>query len=408
MGSTSTCTQDSTRKGYYTSPIFVSEASISGPSPQSSESYPFAEVPWVKQTHPSPRLNVLIGVASGIIGILIFLLLMMILLILKRRKQGRAGDGMSLCPCSSPFFRNFTCKEIERATGDFSTIIGRGSFGTVYKAQFPDGLVAAVREVRTSCEVQKDTFDRKVQFLGRLHHRHLVPLRGFSAERDRFLIMEYMENGNLKELLHDPLRTPLNWKARLQVAIDVASALDYLQSFCKPPVCNISIKSSKILLDENFVAKLSPFGFLESNGSKMTMAHLQGKNQSSYPQESVVFQYGLLLLELITGQSIKFEGINLIQEYRFIDSMLTMVDPDLGINFDPKELKILLVIARMCIDTEGTLTVSMPCILRYLQGKFDPLSPCGSLTDISINSYVRKSSVLEEKLRSSSESSLEG
>eukprot|EP00268_Persea_americana_P047978 TRINITY_DN5033_c0_g1_i5.p2 TRINITY_DN5033_c0_g1~~TRINITY_DN5033_c0_g1_i5.p2 ORF type:complete len:111 (+),score=16.68 TRINITY_DN5033_c0_g1_i5:192-524(+) len=88
---------------------------------------------------------------------------------------------------SSPFIRHFSCKELRRATGSFSTIMGNGSHGVVYKAQFSDGLVAVVREVRDFQQGQ-DAFDREVQLLARLHHRHLVTLRGFSKGYDRFSV----------------------------------------------------------------------------------------------------------------------------------------------------------------------------------------------------------------------------
>ncbi|XP_042398523.1 probable receptor-like protein kinase At1g49730 isoform X2 [Zingiber officinale] len=74
--------------------------------------------------------------------------------------------------------------------------------------------------------------------------------------RFRFLVFDYMENGRLKDYLHDPLKTPLNWRTRLQIAIDIAAALEYLQYFCEPPIYNVSISSNNIFLDENFVAKL--------------------------------------------------------------------------------------------------------------------------------------------------------
>ncbi|XP_077225942.1 protein kinase superfamily protein isoform X2 [Tasmannia lanceolata] len=165
-----------------------------------------------------------------------------------------------------PFVRNFTYKEIKRATHGFCTIIGSGSHGAVYKAHFSDGLVATVRELR-DFQQEKDAFCREVQLLWCLHHRHLVTFRGFSAGQYRFLIFEYMENGSLKDHLHDPLKTPLDWRTRLQIAIDVAAALEYLLFFCEPPIYHISINSSNVLLDENFVAKLSDVGFLGASRS---------------------------------------------------------------------------------------------------------------------------------------------
>eukprot|EP00268_Persea_americana_P047976 TRINITY_DN5033_c0_g1_i1.p1 TRINITY_DN5033_c0_g1~~TRINITY_DN5033_c0_g1_i1.p1 ORF type:complete len:306 (+),score=53.09 TRINITY_DN5033_c0_g1_i1:192-1109(+) len=278
---------------------------------------------------------------------------------------------------SSPFIRHFSCKELRRATGSFSTIMGNGSHGVVYKAQFSDGLVAVVREVRDFQQGQ-DAFDREVQLLARLHHRHLVTLRGFSKGYDRFLVFDYMENGSLKELLHDPLKTPLNWRRRLQIAVDVAAALDYLHSFCDPAVFQVSVNSSNVLLDENFAAKLSDVGFLASEGDLILKVNATCSGHIDQKFKHVVFQYGVLLLELVTGQSFGNEDMDLVkwvQESAFTDSIHKMVDTDLGNSYDSKEVKSLLVIARLCTKNEGTGSITIKQVLRYLQRTLEPFVP---------------------------------
>ena len=80
-------------------------------------------------------------------------------------------------------FREFSYKETRRATTNFTTIIGQGGFGTVYKAQFGDGLIAAVKRMNRISEQAEDEFCREIELLARLHHRHLVALRGFCMQR---------------------------------------------------------------------------------------------------------------------------------------------------------------------------------------------------------------------------------
>lgn len=89
------------------------------------------------------------------------------------------GGDLGLSAGPSSMFRKFSYKEIKKATGSFNTIIGRGGFGTVYKAQFSDGLVAAVKRMNKVSEQGDDDFCREIELLARLHHRHLVALRGF-------------------------------------------------------------------------------------------------------------------------------------------------------------------------------------------------------------------------------------
>lgn len=126
-------------------------------------------------------------------------------------------------------FRKFNYSEIKKATEAFSTIIGQGGFGTVYKAHFSDGLVVAVKRMNRVSEQGEDEFCREIELLARLHHRHLVSLRGFCIKKHeryllvclimffdniyqqiktfcmsggRFLLYEYMGNGSLKDHLH--------------------------------------------------------------------------------------------------------------------------------------------------------------------------------------------------------------
>ncbi|THU61226.1 hypothetical protein C4D60_Mb07t21070 [Musa balbisiana] len=272
-----------------------------------------------------------------------------------------------------PFVENFTYKEINKATNGFGMVLESGPQGTIYKARFPNGLVGAVKRVRSQ-QLGKDTFFENVQLLGRLHHRHLVRLKGFSEGKYRFLVFDYTENGSLKDYLHDPLRTPLNWRTRLQIAIDVAAALEYLQYFCDPPVYDVSVNSNNILLDENFVAKLSDVGFVESDFNRNSESNVTcSEDDTKQKHRRLVFQFGVLLLELITGQSLfnEAEIVQWIQESGFAYSIHKMVDTDLGDSYDSKELESLLIIARLCTKTENDTLISIPQILRYLQGRLE-------------------------------------
>ncbi|KAF0907459.1 hypothetical protein E2562_017392 [Oryza meyeriana var. granulata] len=271
-----------------------------------------------------------------------------------------------------PFVRKFKHKEIEAATNGFSTILVTGPRGTAYRARFADGLVATVRRAGDG-DQEKEAFYRELQLLGRLNHRHIVRLHGFSSEgHSRFLVFDHMENRSLKECLHDPLRTPLNWRTRLHVAIDVAAALEYLYYFCDPPVFHVSVNSSNVMMDANFVAKLSDVSVI-SYDSKQT----EESNASSFEdriqqrRRELVFQYGVLILELVTGQSPGSEGelVQWVQEPGFACTMYKMVDADLGNTYDSKELRNLVIIARLCTRPGNDAMVSIPLILRYLQGK---------------------------------------
>ncbi|KAI5667043.1 hypothetical protein M9H77_16896 [Catharanthus roseus] len=204
---------------------------------------------------------------------------------------------------------------------------------------------------------------RTVQFLGRLHHRHIAALCGFSTGRKRFLVFENLERGSLKDHLSDPLKTPLNWRTRLEIAVGVAAALEYLHFFCNPPVYYVSINSSTIMLDENFIPKLSETSLLSATENTDQIGN------------NTIFQLGLLILELVTGQSSVGGGADLVhwvRESHVPRSLNKMIDPDLGNEYDSRELKGLLSVARLCIDSVDNSSKYTSQILRYLKTKASP------------------------------------
>ncbi|KGN48056.1 probable receptor-like protein kinase At1g49730 [Cucumis sativus] len=271
------------------------------------------------------------------------------------------------------YVRRFSYKEIKRATGGFNRVVYTNPRSAAYNAKFQDGRVALVKEQRA---LNDNLFYTEVQLLGRLHHRHLLTLRGFStAGHKRLLVFDEIGNGSLRDLLNDPLRTPLNWRMRLQIAAGVAAALEYLLLFTHPPMCHVSISSSTIMLDENFTAKISDVGFLCSPVN-ITGYSDATKSDDFVDEKSgnIIYQLGVLILELITGQSSDGTGADLIkwiQGTNFARSMNKMIDPDLGNSFDYKDVRNLLSVAKLCIKSREKPRFSIAQIFRYLQSKVD-------------------------------------
>lgn len=122
------------------------------------------------------------------------------------------------------FLKHVSYKELSRATDEFRRIITCDSQSITYEGKFRDGSVSVVKEVR-SIDQGNEVFDKELHLLGRLHHRHIVALRGYSIGRKSFLVFKCTAKGSLKDHLNDPLRTPLSWKTRVQIALGVAAAL---------------------------------------------------------------------------------------------------------------------------------------------------------------------------------------
>ncbi|ONK61102.1 uncharacterized protein A4U43_C08F26270 [Asparagus officinalis] len=152
-------------------------------------------------------------------------------------------------------------KDLQKATSNFTTVVGEGAFGPVYKAQMSTGETVAVKVLATDSKQGEKEFQTEVLLLGRLHHRNLVNLVGYCAEKGQhMLIYVYMPNGCLSSHLYSEKYGPLSWNLRIHIALDVARGLEYLHDGAVPPVVHRDIKSSNILLDKSMKARVADFG----------------------------------------------------------------------------------------------------------------------------------------------------
>ncbi|XP_074581061.1 putative receptor-like protein kinase At1g49730 [Curcuma longa] len=390
------------------SPSSVSSSSVSAEAPKQQ----LLTGPVNKNWH-SYHLTLLPGIGIAVIGLSILLILILILLIRqKSRKLKNSDSQMSSWNAFPPaqvhrsqegpsnMFGKFTYKEIKKATENFSTVIGKGGFGTVYKAQFADGSITAVKRMNKISKQGEEEFCREIELLARLHHRHLVALKGFCAERnERFLIYEYMENGSLKDHLHSPGKNRLSWSTRLKIAVDVANALEYLHFYCDPPLCHRDIKSSNILLDEKLVAKVADFGLAHAsrNGAisfepvNTDICGTPGYMDPEYvvtqelTQKSDIYSYGVLLLELVTGRRAIQNDRNLIEwSQKFMASVSTitgLVDPAIEDSFEFEQLQMLVEIIQSCTNKQGRDRPSIKQVLRVFSEHLDPVQNVFSADD---------------------------
>ncbi|CAL2279127.1 unnamed protein product [Prunus armeniaca] len=361
----------------------------------------------LNEKHHSYHLTMVPGIGIAVTAVAVMMLLVLIVLI--RRKSRELLDSENIdkkssksFPSTPPMrkfqegapsmFRKFSYKEIKKATETFNTIIGRGGFGTVYKAHFSDGLVAAVKRMNKVSEQGEHEFCREIVLLARLHHRHLVSLRGFCSEKhERFLMYEYMANGSLKDHLHSSNRTPLTWRTRVQIAIDVANALEYLHFYCDPPLCHRDIKSSNILLDESFRAKVADFGLAHASkdGSicfEAVNTDIRGTPGYMDPEyvvtqelteKSDVYSYGVLLLEIVTARRAIQDNRNLVEwSQKYMASELRLpdlVDPSIRDSVDLDQLQTIMSVVRWCTQKEGRDRPSIKQVLRLLYESSDPM-----------------------------------
>ncbi|KAL1213653.1 Wall-associated receptor kinase-like 9 [Cardamine amara subsp. amara] len=232
----------------------------------------------------------------------------------------------------------FSSKELEKATENFSSdrILGQGGQGTVYKGMLLDGRIVAVKKSKVVDEDKLEEFINEVVILSHINHRNIVKLMGCCLETNvPVLVYEYVPNGNLFEHLHDEFEdnTMATWKVRLRIAIDIAGALSYLHSSASSPIYHRDVKSTNIMLDEKYRAKVSDFG--TSRSVTVDHTHLttvvsgtvgymdpEYFQSSQFTDKSDVYSFGVVLVELITGEkSISFLRS---QENRTLATYFTM------------------------------------------------------------------------------------
>ncbi|MED6175556.1 Calcium/calmodulin-regulated receptor-like kinase 2 [Stylosanthes scabra] len=204
----------------------------------------------------------------------------------------------------------YSCREIQKATQNFTTSLGQGSFGTVYKATMPTGEVVAVKVLAPNSKQGEKEFQTEVLLLGRLHHRNLVNLVGYCVDKgQRILVYQFMSNGSLANLLYGEEKQ-LSWDDRLQVALDISHGIEYLHEGAVPPVIHRDLKSANILLDHSMRAKVADFGLSKeeifdgrNSGLKGTYGYMDPAyiSTSKLTMKSDIYSFGIIIFELITA-----------------------------------------------------------------------------------------------------------
>ncbi|KDP29449.1 hypothetical protein JCGZ_18370 [Jatropha curcas] len=207
--------------------------------------------------------------------------------------------------------KRFELEDLLRASAE---MLGKGGFGTAYKAVLDDGNVVAVKRLKDANIGGKREFEQQMEVLGRLRHPNLVSLKAYYfAREEKLLVYDYMPNCSLFWLLHGnrgPGRTPLDWTTRLKIAAGAARGLAFIHNSCKSlKLTHGNIKSTNILLDKSGNARVSDFGLSlfasptasapRSNGYRAPELSPDGRKPT---QKSDVYSFGVLLLELLTGK----------------------------------------------------------------------------------------------------------
>ncbi|CAK9139386.1 unnamed protein product [Ilex paraguariensis] len=295
----------------------------------------------------------------------------------------------------------FDYEELVTATDNFTTQIGTGGFGTVFKGTLPDNTEVAVKKITCIGNQGKKEFCTEIAIIGKIHHVNLVTLKGFCAqEGQRFLVYEYMNRGSLDRSLFGN-GALLEWRERLEIALGTARGLAYLHSGCEHKIIHCDVKPENILLHGQSQVKISDFGLSkllspEESGLFTTMRGTRGYlapewlTSSAISDKTDVYSYGMVLLEIVRGkkncslqtQSHRSEddhshrgnnscqvyfplfALEMHQERRYSD----LADPRLEGQVTNDEVEKLVRVALCCVHEEPMLRPTMSSVVGMLEG----------------------------------------
>ncbi|KAF8049920.1 hypothetical protein N665_2089s0005 [Sinapis alba] len=284
--------------------------------------------------------------------------------------------------------RKFTLRELLVATNNFSykNLLGRGGFGKVYKGRLADGSLVAVKRLKEErCKGVELQFQTEVEMISMAVHRNLLRLRGFCmTPTERLLVYPYMANGSVASCLR-----ALDWAKRKHIALGAARGLAYLHDYCDHKIIHRDVKAANILLDEQFETVVGDFGLAKLMNYKDThvISDVRGTIGHIAPEylstgktsvKTDVFGYGVMLLELITGQKALDLArlandddnmlLNWVKEVLKEEKLESLVDAELEGNYVDKEVEELIEMVLLCTQSSSLNRPSMAEVVRMLEG----------------------------------------
>ncbi|XBI07018.1 hypothetical protein VPH35_134974 [Triticum aestivum] len=272
----------------------------------------------------------------------------------------------------------FTQEDLKKATNDFdkSKELGRGGHGTVYKGVLKDNRVVAVKRSKIMNVAETGEFVQEIIILSQTNHRNVVRLLGCCLEVEvPILVYEFIPNGTLFEFIHHSYGSPPpSLDTRLRIAQESAEALAYLHLSMNHPIVHGDVKSMNILLDDNYMAKVTDFGasrMLPKDAAQF-MTILQERQLT---EKSDVYSFGVVLLELITGKTEIYndgpnEGKSLVRSFLLAmkeDSLEDILDPSIVRAGTTTLLGEVAELGRMCLGPMGEERPSMTQVADRLK-----------------------------------------
>ncbi|GJP54880.1 hypothetical protein CLOM_g13898 [Closterium sp. NIES-68] len=267
----------------------------------------------------------------------------------------------------------------------------KGGSGRFTGGVLADGMPVAVKVLKVGGHQGEREFRAEVDIISRVHHKHLVTHLGYCiASAQRLLVYELVPNGSLEDALHGEDRRLLAWNFRMKIALGAAKGLAYLHEECNPRIIHRDIKSSNILLDKDYEAKVADFGAarLAAEDAMPIITRVVGTFGYLAPEyaltgklteKSDVFSFGVVLLELITGkrpvEQEKPQGSDSLVEWArpllAERAMEDLADPELDGCYGQREMERLVTAAALCVRQSAVLRPRMSQVVAMIEGRAD-------------------------------------
>ncbi|XP_074588029.1 receptor-like protein kinase FERONIA [Curcuma longa] len=379
-------------------------------------------------------------VVPAIVGGVVVLLVAFCLILFcrcQRKKKVITYQETSSCyasPIPSNVCRDFSIATIKAATKDFdeSLLLGVGGFGKVYLGEINGmGMKVAIKRSNPRAEQGVNEFHTEIDTLSKLRHIHLVSLIGCCQEKcEMILVYDYMARGTLRDHLYNSQKPPLSWKQRLEICIGAARGLHYLHTGAKHTVIHRDVKTTNILLDEKWVAKVSDFGLSKtlltlddthvSTMVKGSFGYLDPEYAWSHrlTEKSDVYSFGVVLFEVLCARPalmhmLPDEQVNLADwavHCHKNGNLVDIIDPYLKGRMAPESFDKFAETAEKCVADAGVDRPSMGDVLQNLEFALRlqeyttenaiPTSMVESSTTTTVSKMIRERSFASEALPS--------
>ncbi|KAB2033200.1 hypothetical protein ES319_D04G002600v1 [Gossypium barbadense] len=342
------------------------------------------------------------------------------------------GKGATfVCLAVSGIFQNnlipirYSYSEIKRITEGFKVKLGQGGYGSVFKGKLRSGRLVAIKMLDKS-KANGEDFINEVATIGRIHHINVVQLIGFCVERSKqALVYDFMVNGSLDKIIFSKENCTLSWQKLFDVALGVARGIEYLHRGCQMQILHFDIKPHNILLDENFIPKVSDFGLaklysvddsiISLTAARGTLGYIAPelfyRNIGGISYKADIYSFGMLLMEMVGRR----KNLNAFDDHSsqiyfpswIYDRFEQRENIELGdvTEVDDKIARKMIMVAFWCIQMNPTNRPSMSKVLEMLENELDqlelPSRPSLFSLEKSIEDHVSKN-VSEEPSTSKS------